>query len=327
MGLEQALGAELVLSKQVSGLLSVPADCLAVTKAIRLLAGRPAGVNEPRPEGARAAEEMLQLVGTLAPNDLCLCLLSGGGSALLPAPAGGITLEEKGAVTRLLSAAGATIEQLNAVRKRLSRIKGGGLARACRAGNLVTLLMSDVLGDPLDVIASGPTVENRQPIEEAIAVFDDLGLGREPDAQAALRALRSQRTREKTDPIMTRVHNLVIANNATAVDSAGIEAERRGYSHAMLCASRSEGPAEEVAHDLARMALRMRDQPGPDCLITGGEPTVKLADSAIRGCGGRNQQLALAALEETQRLPRRDAPLGGHRRRGRANRRRRRVGR
>jgi hydroxypyruvate reductase len=91
---------------------------------------------------------------------------------------------------------------------------------------------------------------------------------------------------------------LVIANNATAVDSAGIEAERRGYSHAMLCARRSEGPAEEVGRDLARMALRMRDQPGPDCLITGGEPTVKLADIATRGRGGRNQQLALAALEE-----------------------------
>ena len=108
-----------------------------------------------------AAEEILQLVSeSLTTADLCICLLSGGGSALLPAPAPGISLAEKLAITRHLSGAGANIAQLNTVRKQLSRIKGGGLARACRAGRLITLIISDVLGDPLDVIASGPTVPN-----------------------------------------------------------------------------------------------------------------------------------------------------------------------
>ena len=102
---------------------------------------------------------------------MCLCLLSGGGSALLPAPVEAITLEDKLAVTRHLGAAGANIEQLNTVRKQLSRIKGGGLARACRAGRLVSLIISDVLGDPLDLIASGPTVEDRSTPEAALAVL------------------------------------------------------------------------------------------------------------------------------------------------------------
>ena len=100
---------------------------------------------------------MLKIVGGLTADDLCLCLISGGGSALLPAPAEGISLADKLAVTRHLSAAGADIRQLNTVRKQLSRIKGGGLARACRAGMLISLIISDVLGDPLDLIASGPT--------------------------------------------------------------------------------------------------------------------------------------------------------------------------
>ena len=125
---------------------------------IHLHAARPAGVNEPTPEGVAGALEILRLVESLGPDDLCLCLISGGGSALMPAPVEGITLADKLAVTRHLSAAGANIEQLNTVRKQLSRIKGGGLLRACRAGRLVSLIISDVLGDPLDVIASGPTV-------------------------------------------------------------------------------------------------------------------------------------------------------------------------
>ena len=138
-----------------------------------LHAARPAGVNEPTPEGVAGADEILQLVESLGPDDLCLCLISGGGSALMPAPVEGITLADKLAVTRHLSAAGANIEQLNTVRKQLSRIKGGGLARACRAGRLVSLIISDVLGDPLDMIASGPTVADTSTPQAALAVLDE----------------------------------------------------------------------------------------------------------------------------------------------------------
>ncbi|QDV72634.1 glycerate kinase type-2 family protein [Botrimarina mediterranea] len=297
-GFEAAI-APLVEARRVAGLLSVPADCVAATQAIKLIGGRPAGVNEPRPEGAAATAEMLRLVSEAAPNDVVICLLSGGGSALMPAPAEGLTLDDKIAVAKLLAAAGATIDELNTVRQHLSRFKGGGLARACRAGRLVTLVISDVLGDPLDLIASGPTVEPQSTPADALAVLDRLRLGGEPQLANVVHILQSTANEKRARPT-TEATTLVLANNATAVDAAGVEAEKLGYSHAMDCARRSEGPAEEVGRHLAQMALRMRDATAPnepDCLITGGEPTVMLAPPEIRGKGGRNQQLVLAALQ------------------------------
>jgi len=298
-GFEAAL-APLVEAGRVEGLLSVPANCVGLTQAIQLVGGRPAGVNEPRPEGAAATAEMLRLVSTASRDDVVICLLSGGGSALMPSPAEGLTLDDKIAVAKLLAAAGATIDELNTVRQHLSRFKGGGLARACRAGRLVTLVISDVLGDPLDLIASGPTVEPRSTPADALAVLKRLRLSDEPRLARVVSVLRSKVTEKHPRPT-TDATTLVLANNATAVDAAGVEAERLGYSHAMDCARHSEGPAEEVGRHLAQMALRMRDAVGanePDCLITGGEPTVTLAPSDIRGKGGRNQQLVLAALQE-----------------------------
>ena len=129
---EEILGPQWAEEKQLAGWINVPADCVRPFQRIRLHAARPAGVNEPTAAGAAGAAEILRLVESLEPDDLCLCLLSGGGSALLPAPVAAITLEDKLAVTRHLSAAGANIEQLNTVRKQLSRVKGGGLARSCR---------------------------------------------------------------------------------------------------------------------------------------------------------------------------------------------------
>jgi hydroxypyruvate reductase len=252
------------------------------------------------------AEEILRIVGSLGPDDLCLCLISGGGSALLPAPVEGITLEDKLAVTRHLSAAGANIQQLNTVRKQLSRIKGGGLARACRAGRLVTLIVSDVLGDPLDAIASGPTVPDTSTPEAALEVlerfhareagisprvFEFLKRGQNYFSAALSPNVSPDRQKKSSDPFY------VIGNNAAAVDAAGREAERLGYAPAMASDRQSEGPAEKVGRHLAEMALRMRDGPGPDCLVSGGEPVVMLVDAARRGLGGRNQQLVLAALE------------------------------
>ncbi|MFO7904443.1 MAG: glycerate-2-kinase family protein, partial [Pirellulaceae bacterium] len=151
-GLEAALGPRLL--RRVRGWVNVPADCVRSLRAIHLHAARPAGVNEPTPAGVQGCEKILELVSSLDENDLCIGLLSGGGSALLPAPSTGVTLDQKVAITKHLSGAGANIQQLNTVRKQLSRIKGGGLARACHAGTLITLIISDVLGDPLDVIAS-----------------------------------------------------------------------------------------------------------------------------------------------------------------------------
>jgi len=294
---EEALGPELAEEKQLTGWVNVPEDCVRPSSRIRLHAARPPGVNEPTPAGATGSAEILRLVQSLAPDDLCLCLISGGGSALMPAPVDAITLDDKLAVTRHLSGAGANIEQLNAVRKQLSRIKGGGLARACGAGRLVSLVISDVLGDPLDVIASGPTVEDSSTPQLALKVldrFDARAAGISPAVFEYLRAKQAAELAKTT----CEVTNHIIGNNATAVDAAGREAGRLGYSPSMVSAERSEGAAEEIGRHLAGMALKMRDGPGPDCLVSGGEPVVKLIDAAKRGQGGRNQQLALAALEQ-----------------------------
>ena len=297
----------------MTGWVNVPQDCVRPLERIRLHGARPPGVNEPTQAGADGSQEILRLVGSLGTADLCLCLISGGGSALLPAPSEGITLADKLAVTRHLSAAGADIQQLNAVRKQLSRIKGGRLARACRAGRLVALIISDVLGDPLDAIASGPTVEDPSTPREALDILDrfharEAGIAhrvfeylRRACEASQSQALADQQpvppaTPADQQPVPPRVTNLIIGNNATAVDAARQEAERLGCSPALESAPRSEGPAEQLGEHLAEMAIRMRDRPGPDCLVSGGEPVVKLVEASRRGLGGRNQQLVLAAL-------------------------------
>jgi len=170
--LEEILGPRLMEEKDLTGWVNVPADCLRPLRRIHLHPARPPGVNEPTEEGLAGTEEILRLVSALGPEDVCLCLISGGGSALMPAPIEGISLADKWAVTRFLSAAGANIEQLNTVRKQLSRVKGGGLARACRAGRLLSLIISDVLGDPLEVIASGPTVPDPSTPQAALEVLE-----------------------------------------------------------------------------------------------------------------------------------------------------------
>lgn len=296
VGLLAALGADVIAARQLSGWINVPEDCVRPLPPLTLHPARPPGRNEPTEAGVQGTQEILRLVRSLARDDLCICLISGGASALLPAPVDGITLADKLAVTRQLSAAGANIAELNVVRKQISQIKGGGLARACRAGRLVTLVISDVLGDPLDVIASGPTVEDASTPEQALAVLERYDARRAGVPAAIFDDLQCRR-RVPREPPTCRVTNHIIGNLATAVDAAGVEAERLGYSHAMNCARQSEGEAEEVGRHLARMALSMRGGPGPDCLISGGEPVVRLAPPEVRGLGGRNQQLALAALE------------------------------
>jgi glycerate 2-kinase len=321
-GLTEALGPKVMGEKQIAGWINVPADCIDSSddtqgvpasslggsepaSRIHLHAARPAAWNEPTEAGVAGTQRILELVAELGPDDLCLCLISGGGSALLPAPVEGVSLAEKQALTRLLSGAGANILELNTVRKQLSRIKGGGLARACRAGRLIALIISDVLGDPLDAIASGPTVADTATAADALAVLARYRIDEQaaPKAMAYLRKAAALVGRGSLgDPQLPQptcqVTNLIVGNNALAVDAAGVAAERRGYSHAMDASTQLEGPAEDIGRHLAQMAVQMRGERGPDCLITGGEPTVTLAPPEIRGKGGRNQHLVLAALTE-----------------------------
>lgn len=321
VAIETILGPELMAEKKLAGWVNVPADsphprplserergdvgptCRRPLN-IHLHPARPPGVNEPTPEGVAGTEEILRLVESLGPDDLCLCLISGGGSALMPAPVDGITLADKLAVTRHLSAAGANIEQLNTVRKQLSRIKGGGLMRACRAGRLVSLIISDVLGDRLDLIASGPTVPNRSTPREAIEILERFG-AREAGISSAVFDYLKHAALGCTVQVSgvdagakreTHTVNIVIGNNGTAIAAAAEEARQLGYSVTSESATESEGPAEQVGRRLADTAMQMRGA-GQKCFISGGEPVVKLIETSRRGQGGRNQQLTLAALE------------------------------
>ena len=294
---EDVLGRGLMEAKRLSGWVNVPEGCERVLERIHLHPARPAGMNEPTEAGVEGTARILDLVSDLGPDDLCLCVISGGGSALTPAPVEGITLEDKQAVTRHLSGGGANIEQLNVVRKQLSRIKGGGLARACRAGQLVALIISDVLGNPLDVISSGPTVPDTGTPQMALAVLEQFRAREAGISERVFDYLRSKSSEPAVAP-SCEVHNEIIGSNATAVDAAGMEAERLGYNHAMISATASEGQAEEVGRHLAQMARKMRSEAGPNCLISGGEPVVQLVEKSKRGIGGRNQQLVLAALQD-----------------------------
>ncbi|MDR1960640.1 MAG: DUF4147 domain-containing protein [Planctomycetaceae bacterium] len=324
--LEEVL-APLVDRGRISGWVNVPEDCVRTLRAVHLHGARPAGVNEPTEAGVWGTSQMLRQIRTRKKPEhhLVLVLISGGGSALMPYPAEGVTLEQKLAVTRFLAESGAAIEEINTVRKQLSAFKGGGLRRMCRGRNLVSLILSDVTGDPLDVIASGPTTENLTTASDAVTVLQKYrmtespeyaGTGKailadlqrkasqKPDRNPSVRFMKpaaSEKNVTVRDSEGGSVRNLVIGNNAAAVDAAGLEAERRGYSHAMISAAEPEGLAEEVGRKLLGMARLMQQTPGADCLLSGGEPVVRLAAAEKRGLGGRNQQLVLAALQEVLR--------------------------
>jgi hydroxypyruvate reductase len=274
-----------------------------------LHAARPAACNEPVAEGVVGSTRIMQIVTALGADDLCVCLISGGGSALLPAPRPGVTLADLLQVTRGLSAAGATIQQLNAVRKRLSLIQGGGLARACRAGYLVTLIVSDVLGDPLEVIASGPTVvepDERAAAQEALRVFDAFDLQSAGVAEPVRQLLVTDLAQGATVRPTAHVVNRVIGNNQSAVDAATRAARAMGYSTIVAPPDAPTLTADEVGESMAnqvRQAMPTAASSGPWCLVSGGEPVVKLSPPARRGRGGRNQQLVLAALCHWLRHP------------------------
>ncbi len=303
-GIEEALGPALARRAGLTGWVNVPADCVQRRTFIHLHPARPAGANEPTTEGEAGARKILELICGATENDLVIALISGGGSALLPLTVEGITLEDKLAVTRFLSAAGAPIDDLNTVRKQLSRIKGGGLARACRAGRLVTLIISDVLGDPLDVIASGPTVQDTTRPADARRILERYGAREAGISERVFTAL-SARDEERLDAPRCRVSNHIIGNNATAVAAAAEAARGLGYVVESESAAASEGAAEPIGVQLAERAIAMHEDERETCFISGGEPTVTLVDAAQRGRGGRNQQLVLAAVERLWLEPRR----------------------
>src|SRR6266851_619581 len=161
---------------KMEGMINVPAEAVRLLRAIRLHPARPSGTNQPTAEGVEGARRILDLLASAGPDDVAIGLWSGGGSALLPAPVEGVSLADKQMVTQLLHECGATIHEMNAVRKHLSRVKGGSLAQAFAGGAFYNLIISDVIGDPLDVIASGPTSPDSSTFGDAVAVLEKYAL-------------------------------------------------------------------------------------------------------------------------------------------------------
>ena len=297
---EEALGARVA-----DGVVAVKDGHLAPTRRVRLLeAGHPV----PDRRGAEAARAIRDLASTASADDLVLVLVSGGGSALTPAPAPPITLEEKQSLTRLLLRAGANIKQLNAVRKHCSTLKGGQLARAAAPARVQALLLSDVVGDALDVIASGPTAPDASTFAEAMGILARFDI-RDQVAPSIVARLQQgmqgeiPETPKPADPLFERVGNLVIGNNALVVDAAAAAARELGLVPHVLTRS-LEGEAREVGRRFGAMARDIREGRGPVaapcCVIAGGETTVTVRG---QGSGGRCQELALAAAIELEGVP------------------------
>lgn len=299
-GVEEALADDL---DRVVGVVNVPASdspsgAIPSARKIRLHVARPAASNQPTLEGVAGARQILELVSHAGPDDVGLCLLSGGGSALLPAPAEGLTLPDKQQLTRLLHACGATINEMNAVRKHLSAVKGGRLAQAFTGRALHSLIISDVVGDPLDVIASGPTAADPTTFADALDVLEKYQLMEQapPAVLEHLRRGAAAQVPETLKELPANVHNLIIGNNAIALKAAQARAIELGYPVLNL-GSFVEGETRVIAGMLAGLVRSIRANawpaPPPLCLLSGGETTVTLA--ADHGRGGRNQEFVLAA--------------------------------
>jgi hydroxypyruvate reductase/glycerate 2-kinase len=313
-GVAMARAAEEALNDTVpelAGVVNVPAPPAAPLRKVRLHDARTAGTNQPTPEGVAGVDEILRLAAGARPGDLCLCLLSGGGSALLPAPVEGVSLADKQHVTRLLHACGATIDEMNCVRKHLSRIKGGRLAQTflgdapgTASRQIVSLIVSDVIGDPLDVIASGPTAADPTTFADALAVLDRFGLLERTPAsvRAHLERGRNGLVAETLKVLPAQVHNLVLGNNRRALDSARRRAQELGYGVLDL-GSFLDGETSGLAVSLGGLVRSIRRDGvplrPPACVLSGGETTVTL--TADHGRGGRNQEFVLALAHKLGR--------------------------
>ncbi|MFQ5839338.1 MAG: glycerate kinase [Candidatus Methylomirabilales bacterium] len=296
---------ELLGDRITDGVVTVKYGHRCPTKRIST---REAGHPIPDEAGLEGARAMLRLLATRTEADLVIVLISGGGSALLPLPVPGVSLVEKQQVTQELLACGATIQEVNAVRKHLSQVKGGQLAKAAWPARCLSLILSDVIGDPLDAIASGPTAPDQTTYGMALEILDRYGIGgRIPAAARAHLQAGAEgeipETPKPGNPVFSRVRNLVVANNPQAICAARDRAAAIGLRPLILTTA-LQGEAREVATALSAIAKEVRAsgdpvQP-PACLLAGGETTVTLRG---QGKGGRNQEFVLAAACALRGIP------------------------
>jgi len=261
----------------------------------------------PDKNGVKGVREMIGFLKEAGKKDLVICLVSGGGSALMPLPAEGITLEDKRKVTNLLLKSGATINEINVVRKHISQIKGGQLARIAYPAELVTLILSDAVGDLLDTIASGPTVPDSSTFEEAYTILVRYNLWGDVPDSVRQHILRGQdglipETPKRADSIFKKTYNLIVGNNETAICAAAKKAKELGFNTSIL-STFIEGEAREVAKVFSAIAKEIVHSGSPipkkACVVAGGETTVTVRG---KGKGGRNQELALSAAIEIEGL-------------------------
>ena len=274
-----------------------------------------AGHPLPDQKGVEGARKIVDLLHSAGERDLIFSLISGGGSALLPLPAGTIALAEKQALTRKLLECGANIGEINAIRKHISLSKGGQLARAAFPATTVNLMLSDVVGDKMDVIASGPFVPDQSTFREAWAIIQKYDLTDIPESirahlQNGLEG-KIPETPKAGDVVFSRVYNRIVGSNLLALEAAKEEAERMGYT-TLILSSMVEGETKEVArvHTAIAKEILASGQPirAPACVISGGETTVTIRGT---GLGGRNQEFCLAASLDLMDLPPRVVILSG----------------
>lgn len=297
-GAAMARAVERLLGPRIaSGLVNVK---YGHTAKLRRIALNECGHPVPDDAGVAGAVQISEIASRAAEDDLLICLISGGASALLPLPAEPITLAEKQATTQLLLDSGATIHEINAVRKHISKIKGGQLARLAQPAKILALLLSDVIGDNLDVIGSGPTAPDPSTFQTAWFVVEKYGIGGKLPASVRDRLQRGLRlelpeTPKPGDEIFDRTQNLIVGSNALALEQAAATARKLGYSPLVLSSS-IQGETRDAAlfHVAIAREVHNASRPAkpPCCIISGGETTVTIRGP---GKGGRNQEFALAA--------------------------------
>jgi len=292
-----AKAMERLLGERITaGIVVVKYGHLAHLSRIRIVeAGHPV----PDRYGEEGARAILALVEPAGHEDLIFCLLSGGGSALLPLPAAGLSLADKQTAAKVLMASGATIHEINAIRKHTSSIKGGQLARAAHPATLVTLILSDVVGDDLDVIASGPCAPDASSFANCLSILDDYRIVTQLPAAVVEHLRRGAagdipETPKAADPVFRHGYQLIVGRNLDAIKAAAAEAERIGYPPLIL-SSMIEGDTCQAAilhAGIIKEVLKSgHPLPPPTCILSGGETTVVIRG---KGRGGRNQEFALA---------------------------------
>jgi glycerate 2-kinase len=304
-----ALEAEQILNDWVTGgSVNIPAYTRPWPKSSRI-EFNPATHPVPSQQGVHGVRNMFRLVGQPSKDDLVICLISGGGSALMPLPSKGLSLSDKQKTTQLLLTSGARIDEINAVRKHLSDFKGARLAEKLCPATVVSLIISDVVGDRLDSIASGPTVPDDTTYSDAYNILNKRGLWQRIPRSVRNHVEQGKNSRLPETPkegskIFKRVHNFLIGTNKELCIAAARALERRGY-RTLILSTKIQGEAREVGNVVSSIASSIQENHlpinPPAAIVAGGETTVTVHG---KGRGGRNQELVLSAAVSLRGTPR-----------------------